>query len=144
MQAQFTTFQQSIDQLTQSLTVLRQPIAPPLVPPADEFADDDSVHDNANMLGPNAHGCSLGQQGRLPPVLGARCVIPAEDDHLGKPKFSIPKFDGEDDVEDYLTWELRFETLWHLHAYTEDKKVKLVSSQFDGYALRWWDNIMRQ
>jgi hypothetical protein len=30
-----------------------------------------------------------------------------------------------------------------LHAYTEDKKVKLASSEFDGYALRWWDNIMQ-
>jgi hypothetical protein len=71
MQAQFTTFQQSIDQLTQSLAVLRRPIAPPLVQPADELADDDSVHDNANLLGPNGCGRGLGQQGRLPPVLGA-------------------------------------------------------------------------
>jgi hypothetical protein len=140
MQSQFTNFQQSIDQLTQSTTMLRNPFAPPPVQPAD----DDSVHDNVNMLGPNARGRGLGQQGRLPPVLGARCVIPAEDDHLGKPKFSITKFDGEDDVEDYLTWELRFEILWRLHAYTEDKKVKFVSSEFDGYALRWWDNIMQQ
>jgi hypothetical protein len=31
-----------------------------------------------------------------------------------------------------------------LHAYTEDKKVRLASSEFDGYALRWWDNILKQ
>jgi hypothetical protein len=60
MQAQFTTFQQSIDQLTQSLAVLRQPSAPPLVQPADDFADDASVHDNANLLGPNGRGRGLG------------------------------------------------------------------------------------
>jgi hypothetical protein len=59
MQAQFTTFQQSIDQLTQSLAALRQPIAPPLVQPADDFVDDDSVHDNANLLGPNDVGVVL-------------------------------------------------------------------------------------
>jgi hypothetical protein len=47
-------------------------------------------------------------------------------------------------VEDYLTWELRIETLWHLHAYTEAKKVRLASSEFDGYALRWWDKILKQ
>jgi peptidoglycan hydrolase CwlO-like protein len=29
MQAQFTTFQQSIDQLTQSIAALRNPVAPP-------------------------------------------------------------------------------------------------------------------
>jgi hypothetical protein len=135
MQAQFTTFQQSIDQLTQSLAALRQPIAPPLVQPADDFADDDSVHDNANLLGPNGRGHGLGQQGRLPPVLGARRVLSTKDDYLGKPKFSIPHFDGKGDVEDYFTWEFRIETLRRLHAYTKDKKVRLASSKFDGYAL---------
>jgi hypothetical protein len=130
--------------LTQFLAALRQPIAPPLVPPADEFADDDSVHDNANLIGPNGRGRGLGQQGWLPLVLGTRRIIPAEDDYLGKPKFSIPRFDGKGDVEDYLTWELWIETLWHLHDYTEDKKVRLASSKFDRYALRWWDNILKQ
>jgi hypothetical protein len=123
LQAQFTTFQQSIHHLTQSLAALHQPVALPPVQPADEFADDDSVHDNANLLGPNARGHGLGQQGRPPPVLGSRRVLPAEDDYLGKPKFLIPRFDGEGDVEDYLTWELGIKTLWHLH-----KKVKLASS----------------
>jgi hypothetical protein len=31
-----------------------------------------------------------------------------------------------------------------LHAYTKNKKVRLASSEFDGYALRWWDNILKQ
>jgi hypothetical protein len=31
-----------------------------------------------------------------------------------------------------------------LHAYTEYKKVRLASSEFDGYALLWWDNILKQ
>jgi hypothetical protein len=95
MQAQFTTFQQSIDQLTQSLVALRQPVVPPHVQPTDEFANDDSVQDNANLLGPNARGRGLGQQARPPPVLGAQRVLPAEDDYQGKPKFSIPQLDGE-------------------------------------------------
>jgi hypothetical protein len=47
-------------------------------------------------------------------------------------------------VEDYLTWELWIKTLWRLHAYTEDKKVRHASSEFDGYALRWWDSILKQ
>jgi hypothetical protein len=81
--------------------VLRAPVGPPPVQPADEFADDDSVHDSANLLGPNARGHGLGHQGRPPPVLGARRVIPTKDDYLGKPKFSIPRFHGEGHVEDY-------------------------------------------
>ncbi|XP_014751732.1 uncharacterized protein LOC106865663 [Brachypodium distachyon] len=66
-----------------------------------------------------------------------------DDDGLGKPKFSIPKFEGSTDVEEYLIWELKIEKLWRLHEYTEDRKIKLASSEFDGYALRWWDNIVR-
>jgi hypothetical protein len=123
---------------------LRQPIVPLPAQPADDVADDDSVHDNANLLGSNARGHGLGQHGRSPPVLGARCVIPTEDDFPGKPELSIPRFDGEGDVEDYLTWELKINTLWFFHAYTEDKKIKLASLEFDGYALRWWDNILKQ
>jgi hypothetical protein len=61
---------------------------------------------------------------------------------LGKPKFSIPKFEGGTDVEEYLTWELKIAKLWHLHDYTEDKKINLASSEFDGYALRWWDSVV--
>ncbi|KAK1684234.1 hypothetical protein QYE76_045082 [Lolium multiflorum] len=48
------------------------------------------------------------------------------------------------DVEEYLTWELKIEKLWSLHPnYSEDKKIKLASSEFDGYALRWWDSLIR-
>ncbi|KAK1601193.1 hypothetical protein QYE76_016777 [Lolium multiflorum] len=51
---------------------------------------------------------------------------------------------GEADVEEYLTWELKIEKLWNLHPnYTEDRKIKLASSEFDGYALRWWDALVR-
>ncbi|KAK1601096.1 hypothetical protein QYE76_018948, partial [Lolium multiflorum] len=65
-----------------------------------------------------------------------------EEVGLGKPKFSIPKFEGGADVEEYLTWELKIEKLWRLHNYTEDRKIKLSSSEFDGYALRWWDRFV--
>ena len=62
---------------------------------------------------------------------------------MGKPKFSIPKFEGGHDVEEYLTWELKIEKLWRLHDYTKDRKIKLAFSEFDGYALRWWVGVTR-
>ncbi|KAK1610113.1 hypothetical protein QYE76_033786 [Lolium multiflorum] len=66
-----------------------------------------------------------------------------EEDGLGKPKFSIPKFEGGAYVKEYLTWELKIEKLWNLHPhYTEDRNIKLASSEFDGYALRWWDALV--
>ncbi|KAK1619128.1 hypothetical protein QYE76_024645 [Lolium multiflorum] len=42
-----------------------------------------------------------------------------------------------------MDW-LKIEKLWNLHPhYTEDRKIKLASSEFDGYALRWWDAFVR-
>ncbi|KAK1648810.1 hypothetical protein QYE76_066615 [Lolium multiflorum] len=39
---------------------------------------------------------------------------------------------------------LKIEKLWSLHPnYSEDRKIKLASSEFDGYALRWWDSLVR-
>ena len=77
-------------------------------------------------------------------VLDFGAALPnREDDGLGKPKFSIPKFEGSPDVEEYLTWELKIEKLWRMHDYTEERKIKLASSEFDGYALGWWDHVVR-
>ena len=67
-----------------------------------------------------------------------------EDDGLGKPKFSIPTLICDtEDVEEYLMWELKIEKLWRMHDYNEERKIKLASSGFEGYALLWWDGITR-
>jgi hypothetical protein len=60
-----------------------------------------------------------------------------DEDGLVKPKFTMPKFMGSTDVEEYLNWELKVEKLWCMHEYTEDKKIKLASFEFDDYALIW-------
>jgi hypothetical protein len=43
----------------QSSTALRTPVALPPVQPADDFADDASVHGNANLMGPMPVGIVL-------------------------------------------------------------------------------------
>jgi hypothetical protein len=35
---------------------------------------------------------------------------------------------------------MRIEDLWHLHECTDDRKFCLVVSEFDEYAMSWWDN----
>src|SRR3954464_6260520 len=77
------------------------------------------------------------------PLLHARRVVrQLDEDGLGKLKFSIPKFEGSIDVEEFLNWEMKIEQLWRLHEYTDDTKIKLASSEFDGYALLWWNGLV--
>ncbi|KAK1632203.1 hypothetical protein QYE76_006518 [Lolium multiflorum] len=105
-----------------------------------EDDDDPDLHDDAR----NARGAPRGNRPRGWAPIGRNGRGHDEEDGLGKPKFSIPKFEGGADVEEYLTWELKIEKLWSLHPhYTEDRKIKLASSEFDGYALRWWDQFVR-
>ncbi|KAK1694519.1 hypothetical protein QYE76_011216 [Lolium multiflorum] len=110
---------------------------------AQQQQDDDEdpeLEDDAH----NARGAPRGHRPRGWVPLGRNGRGQDEEDGLGKPKFSIPKFEGGADVEEYLTWELKIEKLWSLHPnYSEDRKIKLASSEFDGYALRWWDSLVR-
>ncbi|KAK1668156.1 hypothetical protein QYE76_056315 [Lolium multiflorum] len=104
-----------------------------------EDAKDPDLQDEAPDVG---RGAGRGYRGRGFAELGRHGRGFEEEDGLGKPKFSITKFEGGADVEEYLTWELKIEKLWRLHNYTEDRKIKLASSEFDGYALRWWDRLV--
>src|SRR4051812_49420523 len=143
MQTQITALQASIQQLTTSVTGLRDALAQRQQGGHD---DDGSFHgDNDNLRVNPGRGCGGHGQFRQPNFgLGARRLPVQDDDILSKPKFSIPKFEGSTDVEDYLTWELKMDKIWRLHDYSEDKKIKLASSEFDGYALRWWDSVLTE
>ncbi|KAK1695641.1 hypothetical protein QYE76_012338 [Lolium multiflorum] len=102
--------------------------------------EDPELEDDAH----NARGAPRGHRPRGWVPLGRNGRGQDEENGLGKPKFSIPKFEGGADIEEYLTWELKIEKLWSLHPnYSEDRKIKLASSEFDGYALRWWDSLVR-
>jgi hypothetical protein len=74
------------------------------------------------------------------PVFPAPGAAPHYDDGPPRPKFTIPQFHGND-VEEYLNWDLKVEKLWHLHEYTEERKVQLASFEFEGLALIWWDHV---
>ena len=127
------TVQTSVHTLQQSIDALRQAFEQHR-PHQQQFGDafdDDSVHDNIHA---HARGRANPVQGRGFAPLGRaqRVPLPAQDDGLGKPKFSIPRFSFDTaDVEEYLTWELKIEKLWRLHDYTEDRKVKLASAEFE-------------
>ncbi|KAK1664854.1 hypothetical protein QYE76_053013 [Lolium multiflorum] len=147
VQTSMTTLQASMNTLTQAVHDIRTMVQQQPQQPLDE---DGSVNgDNADAAAAQGMGRGVGRG--LPRgvnrgfvEIGARRVPQQQDDGLGKPKFSIPRFEGGTDVEEYLTWELKIERLWRLHPdYTEDRKIKLASSEFDGYALRWWDALVQ-
>jgi hypothetical protein len=66
-----------------------------------------------------------------------------QEERFGKLKFTMPKFDGRSDPEDYFTWELKVEKIFRLHNYSEEKKLAMASLEFEGYALIWWEQLLR-
>ncbi|KAK1641831.1 hypothetical protein QYE76_059636 [Lolium multiflorum] len=135
-----TTMQDQMTDVQRSLADLRLAVENLTTQQQQEDDDDPELQDDAH----NARDAPRGNRPRCWAPLGRNGRGQDEEDGLGKPKFPIPKFEGGADVEEYLTWELKIEKLWSLHPhYTEDQKIKLASSEFDGYALRWWDAFVR-
>lgn len=58
-----------------------------------------------------------------------------DDDGLGRLKFSMPKFVGGTDLEEYLTWELKVDKIFCMHNYSDERKIQLASLEFEGYVL---------
>src|SRR5437868_15551908 len=55
----------------------------------------------------------------------------------------MPSFSGLGEPEDYLEWEIRCDQIFDSHNYSEEKKVRVASIEFTGYALTWWNNLCR-
>ena len=65
------------------------------------------------------------------------------EERFGKLKFTMPKFEGGSDPETYFTWELKVDKIFRLHNYSEEKKLAMASLEFDGYAMIWWEQLLR-
>lgn len=66
------------------------------------------------------------------------------DDRLEGVKVKVPKFQGKNDPEAYLEWEMKVEQIFQCHHYSEEKKVKIASLEFSDYALIWWDQLQKE
>ena len=146
----FNTMQNSVTTITQQLAALTTLVNQRLPLPEDNASA--SVHNGGNQV-------PIFSLMLMEEVLHNYMVIwviilmprdennehPRVDDGLGRIKFSIPPFSFDsNDVEEFIKWELKIEKLWRLHDFTEDKKIKLAASEFDGYAMQWWDNLVEQ
>lgn len=59
-------------------------------------------------------------------------------------KIKVPKFQGKNDPEAYLEWEMKIEQIFPCHTYSEEKNVKVASLEFTDYALLWWDQLQKE
>ena len=67
------------------------------------------------------------------------------DEHrYGKLKFTMPKFSGSIDPEDYLSWALKVDKIFRLHNFDEEKKIAMASLEFQDYVLIWWEQIIER
>ncbi|KAK1692208.1 hypothetical protein QYE76_008905 [Lolium multiflorum] len=67
-----------------------------------------------------------------------------EEDIFGKLKFTMPKFQGEEDPDAYLSWVLKVDKIFRIHNFSEAKKVAMASLEFEGYANVWWEKVNKK
>ncbi|KAK1566072.1 hypothetical protein QYE76_018461 [Lolium multiflorum] len=56
----------------------------------------------------------------------------------------MPKFQGEEDPDAYLSWVLKVDKIFRIHNFSEAKKVAMASLEFEGYANVWWEEVNKK
>ena len=59
-------------------------------------------------------------------------------------RVELPHFDGKENVETYLDWEMKVEQLFACHRVSEERKVPLATLSFQGNAMYWWTALERK
>ncbi|XP_024010571.1 uncharacterized protein LOC112085966 [Eutrema salsugineum] len=63
------------------------------------------------------------------------------DDDMRSMKLKFPPFHGKNDPDAYLEWEKKIEMIYECQEYSDLMMVKLAATEFNGYAINWWDQI---
>ncbi|XP_013639715.1 PREDICTED: uncharacterized protein LOC106344979 [Brassica oleracea var. oleracea] len=64
------------------------------------------------------------------------------DNGLGGLKLKIPSFEGKNDQNAFLEWERKIELVFDCQNFTDLRKVRLAASEFSGYAINWYDQVV--
>ena len=56
----------------------------------------------------------------------------------------LPYFQGKDDFDAYLDWEMKVDQLFACHQVSKEGKVPLAILNFQGYAMYWWTSIVQE
>ena len=54
----------------------------------------------------------------------------------------MPKFNGSNDPEKYLSWALKVDKIFRLRNNEEEKKIAMISLEFQDYVLIWWEQVL--
>lgn len=66
---------------------------------------------------------------------------PQYEDNLGSLKLWIPEFQGKTNPDTYLEWEQKMEAVFRCQRFAKERKVMLATTEFEGYAVIWWQNL---
>ena len=56
----------------------------------------------------------------------------------------MPKFNGSNDPEEYLSWALKVDKIFRLHNYAEENNIARASLEFQDYVLIWWEQVIER
>ena len=64
-----------------------------------------------------------------------------DEQRYGNLKFTMRKFTGRNDPEEYISWALKVDKIFRLHNYEEEKKIAMASLEFQEFPLIWWEQV---
>ncbi|XP_018458503.1 uncharacterized protein LOC108829340 [Raphanus sativus] len=64
------------------------------------------------------------------------------DNGLQGLKLKIPPLEGKNDPDAFLEWERKIELVFDCQNFSELKKVRLAATEFSGYAINWYDQVV--
>ena len=104
----------------------------------DEFPDEDAQEDEVR----SAYRPRRGHRTRNPGDVNPVARNNRTDDSLNGLKLKIPPFDGKNDPDAFLEWERKIEHVFDCQNYSELRKVRLAATEFSGYAINWYDQVL--
>ncbi|WZZ27123.1 hypothetical protein YC2023_010524 [Brassica napus] len=104
----------------------------------DENREEDDQEDEAR----SAYRPSRGPRTREPGDVNPFARTGRTDDSLNGLKLKIPPFDGKNDPDAFLECERKIEHVFDCQNYSELRKVRLAATEFSGYAINWYDQVL--
>ena len=104
----------------------------------NEIREEDDQEDEAR----SAYRPRRGPRTRDPGDVNPFARNERTNDSLSGLKLKIPPFEGKNDPDVFLEWERKIEHVFDCQNFSELKKVRLAVTEFSGYAINWYDQVV--